>query len=378
MSHKILIVDDEPAALKVLGLALHREGYEVLGAQSGQEALQKARNEQPDLIILDVMMPDMDGFETCRQIRSTPDIAHIPVILLTALSKIEDKVTGFEAGADDYVSKPVSLKELSARVRVLLTRARAAVQVAPPPARAHIVAFVGVKGGVGTTTLALNVALATLEKEHSTILAELQPQGGSLGDQLGVQFQRTLSSLLEQRPETIDAAFIESCLLPDRTGLRVLLSPPRPVAIPQEWTTRHAEKIIHHLAGMADYLFLDLESAINPATQMVLNRANRIALVCEPDPIAFQIAKRWQTALEQRGLAGKRIGIVVVNRSNPATGYSRLQMDEMLGSALLGLIAPAPEICFYANSTAIPLLLHKRELVVETQIRTLAQELTQR
>ncbi len=377
MSQKILIVDDEPAALKVLGMALHREGYEVLGAQSGQEALQKAIAEQPDLIILDVMMPDMDGFEACRQIRSTPEIGHIPIILLTALSKVEDKVAGFEAGADDYVSKPVSLKELSARVRVLLSRTRPTAAVAPPPSRAHIVAFTGVKGGVGTTTLALNVALATLEKGHSTILAELQPQGGSLQAQLGVQFQRSFHTLLEQKPEAIDATMVESCLLSDRTGLQVLVSPSRPSVTDRECTPRHVDKIVQHLAGMADYLFLDLEPAINPSTQVVFSRASRIVLVCEPDPIAFQITKRWQAALEQIGLAGKRVGIVVVNRSNPATGYSRHQMDEMLGSALLGAIAPAPEACFYANSNAVPLLLHKRDLLIETQIRTLARELTQ-
>jgi len=124
MSAKILIVDDNPNALKLVGYALHREGFEVTVAQSGPEALAKAEATPPDLVILDIMMPDMDGFEVCRRLRAMPRTARTPVIMLTAKSQVEDRVMGFQAGADDYVTKPVLPAELVARVRALLAERR--------------------------------------------------------------------------------------------------------------------------------------------------------------------------------------------------------------------------------------------------------------
>ena len=377
MAHKILVVDDEVQALRILGLALHQEGYEVMGAQSGPEALEKIRQDPPDLVLLDIMMPNMDGYEVCRRIRATPETAHLPVILLTALSQVDAKVAGFAVGADDYVTKPVSFKELNARVKALLARARPAAGVVPPPSQARVLAFVGVKGGVGTTTLAVNVAIAATEAGHSTILADLHPQGGAVAPQLGLQARMTLSTLLEQNPDAIDSKTIEGCLLSERTGLRVLPAALGPTVQPHELTVTHTEKIIHHLAGMADRLVLDLEPVMNPATQAALRRANRIVLVSEPDHVAIKITHRWLAVLEQLGIGGVRPGIVVVNRSNPATSYTRTQLEESLESDLLALIAPAPDMCLYANKMGIPILLQKRDTLVETQLRALAQSLMQ-
>jgi pilus assembly protein CpaE len=377
MAHKILIVDDEPLVLRILGLALLEEGYEVMGAQSGAEALEKVRQDPPDLVILDIMMPNMDGHEVCRRIRATAETAHIPVILLSALSQVDAKVAGFAAGADDFVTKPASRKELNARVKALLARARPAAGVVPPPSQARIVAFVGVKGGVGTTTLAVNVAIVAAEAGHSTILLDLHPQGGAVAPQLGFQARMTLSTLLEQNPDAIDSTTIEGCLLSQRTGLRVLPAALGPTVQPQELTVPHTEKVVHQLAGMAERLVLDLEPVLNPATQAALRKANHIVLVSEPDNVAVKITHRWLAVLEQLGIGGARLGIVVVNRSNPATGYTRTQLEESLEHGLLALIAPAPDACLYANKMGIPILLQRRESLVETQLRTLAQALIQ-
>ena len=122
MAEKILMVDDDINALKLIGYTLHREGYEIIAAQSGQEALAKAQKEKPQLVILDIMMPGMDGYEVCRRLRAIPQTAQVPVIMLTARSQVEDKVAGFQAGADDYLTKPVIPAELLARVKALLLR----------------------------------------------------------------------------------------------------------------------------------------------------------------------------------------------------------------------------------------------------------------
>jgi two-component system KDP operon response regulator KdpE len=116
----ILVVDDEPRMFQFIRMNLELEGYRVIQASNGLEALDKVRDELPDLVIMDVMMPDLDGFETLRILRETSDV---PVIMLTVKAEEDDIVRGLRLGADDYVTKPFSPRELSSRVEALLRRA---------------------------------------------------------------------------------------------------------------------------------------------------------------------------------------------------------------------------------------------------------------
>ena len=117
---KILVVDDEELLVKGIRFNLQNEGYEIITGSNGLEAVEKAKQSDPDLIILDVMMPEMDGMSACARIREFSDV---PIILLTAKTDDMDKLMGFENGADDYVTKPFNIMELKARVRALLRRA---------------------------------------------------------------------------------------------------------------------------------------------------------------------------------------------------------------------------------------------------------------
>ena len=120
---KILVVDDEDLLVKGIRFNFQNEGYEVITGSNGLEAVSKTKNENPDLVILDVMMPEMDGLTACTAIR---EFSNVPIILLTAKAEDMDKLMGFEHGADDYLTKPFNILELKARVRALLRRASAA------------------------------------------------------------------------------------------------------------------------------------------------------------------------------------------------------------------------------------------------------------
>jgi two-component system cell cycle response regulator len=120
MTARILIVDDNPLNLKLLAAKLARDYYIVITAENGADALKKIENERPDIILLDAMMPEMDGFETCRRIKTSSTTAHIPVVIVTALSDVSDRVKGLQAGADDFLTKPINDIALMARVRSLL------------------------------------------------------------------------------------------------------------------------------------------------------------------------------------------------------------------------------------------------------------------
>ena len=122
MRERILVIDDDEAITTALRRALSFEGYAVQTAPNGEEGLARARDANPDLVILDVLMPGLDGFETCRRVKADPAIAHIPVVIVTALDDVDDLVKGFEAGADDFLIRPINGLELLARVRSQLQR----------------------------------------------------------------------------------------------------------------------------------------------------------------------------------------------------------------------------------------------------------------
>ncbi|MBI4343141.1 MAG: response regulator [Candidatus Omnitrophica bacterium] len=123
-SHKILIVDDEKTIVETIRYNLEKAGFRTLTAADGQRALELAQRELPDLITLDVMLPEHDGFEVCRLLRQDPRTKRIPVILLTVKNEESDKIVGLELGADDYMTKPFSPKELVARIKAILRRAK--------------------------------------------------------------------------------------------------------------------------------------------------------------------------------------------------------------------------------------------------------------
>ncbi len=121
----MLIVDDEVNILELLDFNLKKSGYEVLRAENGVAAIETANTKKPDIIILDLMLPDLDGIEVCKRIRTNKETAEIPIIMLTAKSDEFDKVIGLEMGADDYVTKPFSVRELLARIKTIFRRSAA-------------------------------------------------------------------------------------------------------------------------------------------------------------------------------------------------------------------------------------------------------------
>ena len=120
MNEKILVIEDDPIALRFARYTLSQEGYQVITAPNGLEGLRKAQTENPDLIILDVMLPGMDGFEICHRLRAEPGTTRIPVLMLTAKAQDADRQTGLKVGADDYLTKPALPSEIVRRVQALL------------------------------------------------------------------------------------------------------------------------------------------------------------------------------------------------------------------------------------------------------------------
>jgi DNA-binding response OmpR family regulator len=152
MSACILVVDDEPSVVNLIAYNLRKAHYQVLTASNGRDALNQARQSQPDLILLDLMIPEMDGLEVCRELRKTSDI---PIIMVTARGEETDRVIGLELGADDYICKPFSVRELLARVKAVLRRTQ--------PANSEDLSGSTILHGVGGLKLDVDCRLASID-----------------------------------------------------------------------------------------------------------------------------------------------------------------------------------------------------------------------
>ncbi len=159
MEARILVVDDDIDVAETVARTLQRAGYEAIVSNRGAEALQLANEQRPDLIVLDIRMPGLNGIEVCRLLRSMPNLERVPVLFLSAKSEVADRLEGFEAGADDYISKPFDLREMELRVKALLRRSQPTTEATPGQIR------------VGSLTLDCN----TFELHSPTKSALLTP-----------------------------------------------------------------------------------------------------------------------------------------------------------------------------------------------------------
>jgi pilus assembly protein CpaE len=290
--------------------------------------------------------------------------------MLTAKSQVEDKVAGFEAGADDYLTKPVVPTELIARVRALLLRSAYAA-----PAKAKSIALIGAKGGVGVTTLAVNLAVTLAQTDKDVILVDLQPYSGAVALQLGLSPVGTIADLLEREPATLSQSVVEDSLINHQSGIRVLSSAQSLQSAQGELTPAHLEAIISHMETIAQYLILDMGSQLNPPAQQILGKVSQVILVTEPDKIALTLAKKVLESLQTLNVKGNRIGIVAVNRSRSASAPTKSTIEDTLGNELLSLFTPAPELFAQAAVEGTPVAWAQRTSLQADMFRELAQHI---
>ncbi len=229
MAAKILVVDDDPNVQRLLTYTLKQEGYEVIVAGDGAEGFRLWGTESPALMLLDVMLPKLDGYQVAAKIRTEEGTtAHVPIIMLTAEREVEQKVRGLRAGADDYLIKPFHPAELLARIKSLLARFAPAETLVGRPPLGRILVFYGAKGGVGTTTIAINTAIA-LHRElgRKAVLVDGNLQFGDHRVFLDLGLDRKSIVDVVTAP-TIDVDLIKQVLVKHDAGIDLLLAPPSP------------------------------------------------------------------------------------------------------------------------------------------------------
>jgi CheY-like chemotaxis protein/MinD-like ATPase involved in chromosome partitioning or flagellar assembly len=347
---KILVVDDDPDALRLVGYAFQAEGHQVITAPSGAEALAQLNAARPDLVILDVMMPDMSGLEVCQRIRASESGARLPILMLSARGLVADRVAGLKSGADDYLPKPADTGELLARAEALL--ARASHSAAP---NAESLVFIGAKGGVGTTTVAVNVGAQLVRLGKSVCLVEPRPGLGTAAMVLKLRPAHDLADLLTLEPAGITRNAVEDCLITHPSGLRVLAAPlaaDKPLEIP----AATVEALCAALTPLSDYVIFDLATAWSPANQIVVRRARSTMLVCEPDAVSLRCAKAILATLSNWGVMGGMVGLVLVERPGNPLPLSLTAIRAAVTTSVLCTMPAAPHLYPIAANEGSPIV----------------------
>ncbi|GAB4400963.1 MAG: response regulator [Anaerolineales bacterium] len=371
---KILVVDDSATARAFVRAALVRFGLQVVEASSGPEALTVLGAQPVDLVITDVVMPDMDGYELVRRIRKDPRTSAIPVLVLTSRGDVADKVAGFEAGADDYMVKPFEPAELEVRVKSLLARrgaapAPAAVQEKP----ATIVAVFGCKGGVGTTTLAVNLALALRQITGEAVaLIDADLSFGDVGLHLNVPPVHTINDLV-QYVEELDTAMLAQAMVEHPSGIRVLLSPPRPERA-EEVSARLIGRVLDLASRSFDYIVVDTQRVYDDRTLMVLDKAEIVLLVLTADIGALRNASLFLTLARTLGYPADKM-MPVLNGTGVDTGIREQDVKRVLGGREpFPLESGGVEVALAANQGS-PIMLTNPRNKAARGIRQLAERI---
>lgn len=353
MPEKILIIDDDLDTLRLVGMMLQKQGFQIIAASNGQQGLDLALAEIPNLILLDVMMPQMDGYEVARHLRANPKTVDIPILMFTAKSQLDDKVTGFEAGADDYLTKPTHPAELQAHVRALLARA-SKNKVNPPTSplteeAAHTIAVLGTRGGLGATTVAMNLASSIERASKSVvILADFRPGQGTLVGDLNLPKPQGLTELLGMQPKELSREIIKEKINKHQSGLKILCASSQPREGNLIENIAGFQAILMRMKFMAKFVVIDLGCGLTTLNQKILPAFDEIVLVTEPFSNSILHTRALLDDMEALGIDKKKIRLAINYRLRSESQLSVPQVQDKIQFPIEVTFTPAPELLLQA------------------------------
>lgn len=378
MTEKILIVDDDPDTVKFITIMLSRLGYTVVAATSGMEALERVQVEHPDLIILDVMMPGMDGYEVSRNLRRNPKTATTPILMFTAKTTIEDKLAGYDAGVNLYLTKPIHPIDLQANIRNLLAQKLTRVDIAGD--QGYVVGVLSATGGAGVSTVALNLAITYAKKYNvKVIAAEMKPGQGSWALDLNLTEPAGLPNLLSKELEDLTMEAVSRELIQTNFGIKVLSGSNKTESVETAVAVSQLDMVLGHLANLAPVIFLDIGTNFHPGFNVILNRCNELIMVVEPQPVPIKRAKLLASDLHMKGFGSvKTMSTVLVNRTRSDIVLNISQVEQILGYPAVMGFPPVVEQAYRAADRNIPLIAVQPDGIIAMQFTTLANQINER
>jgi pilus assembly protein CpaE len=328
----ILVVDDDQPLQRLVGLFLSRAGYRVLTASTGETGIEQVRTEKPDLVLMDVMLPGINGVQATKLIRRLPEGRSIPIIFLSAQGDMETKVKGLRGGGDDYITKPVKMGELLARIEAHL-RPEASVW-------GQLIVVFGSKAGVGTTTVAINLSLALHQASQKNILLmDWQRPLGDIAFLLGLPDTPGLELALAHVND-LDEEKTAEVTREYSPGVQVILGATNPNTAGQ-MNRKALNKLVGIALTQADYVLVDAGSFFSwedpPLTTL---GAGLNLCVLSPDSMSI---KRAVQAMQTVNSADYEFW-PILNQHKPSGDISQEQIESHLGTGLKGCIPESDPI----------------------------------
>jgi pilus assembly protein CpaE len=368
---RVLVVDDDPAILKLVQRALRPKGYDVLTATTGTEGLNQIQTENPDIVVLDKVMSDIDGFEIARRLRRDPSFTHIPIVILTGASELGDKLDAFNAGADDYLTKPFEVDELAARLAALLRRAEAfkaaKTQTLETVDVARMIAIHSLRGGLGCSTLAVNLAYSLNSLWGApVILMDMVMSAGQITVMLNESIRRSWSDISAFDEGMYDLDALQSIMNRHESGLHFIAAPKDPIDA-EEVSSEPIKRAVAMLKPRYEYIVADLSHDFSNITLDALEAADTILLLSAPDLVSIRAASVTLSTYEELGFEKEKIKLIL----NRTVAYSMLkakQIEEALHHPISLILPYSPKQSVSAINSGIPILKSFPENPVSIQI----------
>ena len=358
---RVLIIDDEPINHKLVARALESLNYELHFAADGMEGVTKARNLEPDLIITDVMMPDLNGYELTRILRREPRFAATPILVLTAQSGLQDKLKSFESGADDHLTKPFEAAELLMRVTALLRRvdaSRLIRQDATAKESARLIAVHSLRGGTGASTLAVNVGigLASLWKKPTALL-DLTMTAGQVAMMLNMPLKRTWTDIARYSADELDVDVLMSIIGTHESGLSFIAAP----TFPSDAETLRGETLgtaLRLMKDQFDYIVADLPHDFSEPALQALDVADVILMVATPDMSSIRAVAAAMDTYVKLGYKKEKIKLIL-NAIFPRSSLSKEKIESASGVSTIVTIPYVQDVFVDAINLGQPTLYHR-------------------
>jgi CheY-like chemotaxis protein len=343
--------------------------------------LEKAVNDKPNLILLDIMMPEMDGYEVARRLRANPQTVDIPILMFTAKTQLDDKVAGFEVGADDYLTKPTHPSELQSHVKALLARSaksREKAETIQYEQHGYVIGLLAARGGLGVSSLAANLAASLFQASQTdVILAELTPGQGSLSLDLGLERETGLANLLAKTPAEVTRGSVSEQLNIHDAGFKVLIASNHPRDFHLINQVSQYENVVARLSTLGRFIVLDMGMGLPPFVQRLLPLINELIVLVEGVPNTIAHTRALIEDLIEFGTNKNHIAAVLNNRVRSESLMPWAEVQEQLGHSIAATLTPAPELFTQASRLKTPAVLCQPESLTAQQINKLVERITE-
>jgi pilus assembly protein CpaE len=370
---RVLLVDDEAFYYKLVAPVIKKAGYDLEYARNGNEGLTKLPIYNPDIIVLDLRLPDLTGFDILARIRRDPHFANIPVIFVTGQNELNSKLKAFELGADDYLEKPFQPEELVARLGILARRSKAMKMAQQYEAEVEqtttAVAVHSLRGGVGCSSIAVNLAIAFHQIWNKpTILLDAVLASGQVAMMLDAAPRSTWEDVIDVPSTSIDDEVLSKLISKHESGIQYVAAPKFPIAadsFQQGFFMVVSESIIQR----NDFVVIDVAHDFSDVSIELLSAASDILLVMAPEMASLRAAIGALSIYEQLGFAREKVKVTLNHNSNEVTnGIKQPQIEKVLGHPVDLIIPYGPSEVSRAINFGEPFLLKNRELPVSMRI----------